>query len=172
MNLTTYQQTSCESCLPVCLLSLGGIEITREKELKLLFDGLAGLKDSYAFGVLEAFVKTYNKKIDLFVDNKFFTNLLIEKSNSSQIAIIHKPVNLEFETPFVVYLDSQILGGYSHAPHFIIVEKIAGDICTIIDPWEGKRKRLSKEKLTAAISSLKYYLKYCPILIKLISSEV
>ena len=108
----------------------------------------------------------------MFVDNKFFTNLLIEKCNTPKITIIHKPVNLEFEAPFVLYLDSQVLGGYSHAPHFVIVGKIVGDICTIIDPWEGKRKRLSKEKLTEAISSLKYYLKYCPILIKLNSSEV
>lgn len=167
MKLITYTQTSCESCLPVCLLTLGEIEISREKELQLLFDGLSGLKDSYAFGVLEAFVKTYNKEVTLFVDNKYFTNFLIKKSNSPQITVVYKPVNLEFETPFIVYLDSQVLGGYSHAPHFVIVEKIVGDICQIIDPWEGKRRRVKKEVSLASINSLKNYLKYCPLVIKI-----
>ena len=170
MNLTTYKQTSCESCLPVCLLNLGGVEITREKELKLLFDGLAGLKDSYAFGVLEAFVRTYNKPVTLYVDNKVFANFLIKNSQTSLINIVHKPINLEFPTPYIVYLDSQVLGGYIHAPHFVIVEKIVGETCHIIDPWEGKRRRYSKEKITEAIKSLKSYLKYCPLVIKFDSS--
>lgn len=171
MKLTTYKQTSCESCLPVCLLNLGGVEITREKELKLLFDGLAGLKDSYAFGVLEAFVKIYKKPVTLYVDNKIFANFLIKNNQISLINIIHKPISVEFTTPYIVYLDSQVLGGYTHAPHFVIVEKIVGETCHIIDPWDGKRRRYSKEKMTKAINSLKSYLKYCPLVITLNLSE-
>lgn len=166
MTIKPYKQTSCESCLPVCLLLLSEGETNQEKELSLLFAGLKGLRDSYAFGILEAFVSSYARPVTLFVDNKYFTNFLRKNNYSSLINIVNKPVNLDFETPSIVYLDSQVLGGYSHAPHFVIIEKMVGDVCYIIDPWEGKRKRVKKEKLTEAIKSLKYYLKYCPLVIK------
>ena len=72
-----YKQQSNQGCLVVDLMYLFDIEPTRDKEQDILSDGLFRLRENYTLGCLLAFLDRYeNKSVTLYVDNKYYLDIL------------------------------------------------------------------------------------------------
>jgi ABC-type bacteriocin/lantibiotic exporter with double-glycine peptidase domain len=86
------------------------------------------------------------------------------------VITVHKKINLQFiaevlnKKPLICHIDDHALGDYSHASHFIVLEKATEKSVQIIDPWTGKRKKINKFTLERAITELKNQVKMCPLL--------
>ena len=165
-----YKQTSSQSCLSVCLLMHVKNDITQDEELELLYEGLR-TTEPYAVSVLRAFVKKYKKDVTVFVDNTYYCQLLQKKFATSHISFIHKKIDLvaleEMIVPTIVYINTHsLLGTWDYSPHFVIVESQTEKFFTIIDPAQGIRMKVGKNKFYKSISVLRERLHYCPLLIK------
>lgn len=169
-----FKQKFYYSCLVTSLLMISGAK-NQELEEKIFFDGAKRDYDFYLNSMLASFVKNTGKSLEVFVDNKFLTGKLsvnLEKY-SDKINIVHKQINPDLiaETlktgPFVIYLDDNYLGDYSHASHFVVVNSVRKDgRFQILDPANGKRKYLTANKLSESVESLKKHIKICPIIIR------
>ena len=87
-SLKPYKQTSSQSCLSVCLLTCISQDITVEKELELLYEGLK-TTDPYSVSVIRAFVKKYGKIVTVYVDNNYYQTELQKKYGTRQISFTH-----------------------------------------------------------------------------------
>lgn len=169
MFIRVIKQKTCEGCLPACLLSLIGRNVTLKAELGLLLGGFRKNRENYAIGILHHFVSKYGKQAKVYVHNKYFFKKLRTLVTSSDIDLKHEKINLQLinklEIPFILYLDDRILRKSIHYPHFVIVERKHKNRFVLIDPWDGRRKWFSEKKLMRAVLSLKNYLNFCPLLI-------
>ena len=172
MLLQVVKQITYEGCLPVCLLNLADIKVTREKELNLLFNAISKDRDAYyVYNNLLAFVQEYGRSVNLYIDDRYYVDYLNKINKDKRIIIKYKLVkdffSLKENFPFILYVDIHNFGEYVHAPHLIIVEREYNDIATIVDHWVGKRTRIKKQLLFDAIFSLRDRLRYAPLAITL-----
>lgn len=172
MELKVFKQQTYESCLPTCLLILGSIEATKEKELEIIYNAVQKCRDGYyAYNILASFIERYNHLATLYVDSKPYSLYLHKLNNNNKIIIKYREINesffLKLAKPFALYVDDYILGESTHSQHFIVIEELDDKTATIIDPWPGKRKKVEKYLLMAAVNSLKRQFLYSPLLIKL-----
>jgi hypothetical protein len=173
--IKTKEQFYTQSCLPSCLAMLCGVKMTKKQEGKILLKGLEKVNMTYAPGMLKAFVTIYKKKLNFFVENKYYAqNLKKFFSKNKYITLKNEKCDIEaienklIDGPIIAYVDAKFLEHDSyadHAPHFIVLEKIHNGKVTIIDPWNGKRKDIKIKSLTGAIRSLKTRFKYSPVII-------
>lgn len=171
MVITPYKQMLTHSCLAACFLMLYGERFTEHDEQEIALDGSKRIYPYYVVGIPMEFFKKFDCKITIYVDNKFFTSIL-EKSFmlEKRVSIVHKKITDKFIIellkiqPIICHIDNHALGDYSHASHFIILEKATEKFIYVIDPWSGKRKRMINTKLEEAISDLKNQIKMCPLL--------
>lgn len=166
-----YKQQSNQGCLVVDLMYLFGVEPTREKEEKILSEGLFRLRENYTLGCLQAFLDRYpDKSAKLYVDNKYYFNILKGMIKHPRIAMTYQKNDAKLldslEPPFIVYVDINITDGWMHLPHFMMVTKATEKFYHVFDPWEGKIRKLSKDKILNGISSLRSHIKVCPFVIK------
>ena len=172
MDIKLYKQTTCESCLSCCLLMLSGNLINRKNEIDLFIEGIKRYPFSYSLGICEEFSIKYNKNIIIYVDNKYYSKYLNNLKITDGINIVHQYIDIRFINkkfvPFIIYIDNNVLGEYTHSPHFVIVETINKNNCTIIDPWKGKRLNINKKIIFDGVLLLKRHLKYSPLIIQLI----
>src|ERR1035437_7948235 len=96
MSLQAFKQTTYEGCLPICLLSMAGIQIDRKKEISLIQNAIPKCKDSYAFSMILSFVEQYNFSVNLYVDDKYFSNYLKKINNSKNVTISYHHINEDF----------------------------------------------------------------------------
>lgn len=168
MDIIPYTQTTCQSCLPSCLLMLRNKPVNEVAELKLLINGFKRFRDIYALGILDEFSNSYQQPLEVVINNKWMTNYYRAHITSSQISINYHILNEELlrkqNSPFILYIDNNSIGSYSHEPHFVIVQPTEKQLYTI-DPWTGKRKKTSYKILIKGVNSLSKHLKICPILI-------
>lgn len=171
MAITPYQQTLTHSCLAACFLMLQEKQFTALDEQGFALKGSSRDYPFYVVGISAEFVKKYDRKIKIYADNNFFTTTLQKAFLSNKkITVIHKKITMPFitellnEKPIICHIDDHALGDYSHASHFIILEKATEEFIDIIDPWSGKRKKISKSTLTEAVNDLKIHIKMCPLL--------
>ena len=68
------------------------------------------------------------------------------------------------EKPVICHIDDNYLGDYSHASHFIILERATNKKILIVDPMKGRKSLISDKKLEESILSLKKHIKMCPLL--------
>ena len=165
-----YKQTSSQSCLSVCLLTCIGQDITVDKELELLYEGLK-TTDPYSVSVIRAFVKKYGKNVNVYVDSNYYQTELREKYGTTQISFIHTKISQQFleklEAPYIVYLNTNtLLGTWDYSQHFVIIESTSDMFFIIIEPATGKRMKVSKKKLLESIAVLKDRVHYCPLVIE------
>jgi hypothetical protein len=165
-----YKQQSNQGCLAVDLMCLFGIEPTRQKEEEILSDGLFRLRENYTLGCSQAFLDRYpDKAVTLYVDNKFYLNVLKGWVNHPRITMVYRKNDGKLlnslETPYIVYVDNNITDGWTHLPHFMMVTKATEKFYTILDPWEGKISKMSKDKLLNGIQLLRSHVKICPFVI-------
>lgn len=172
MKIKRYKQTAYETCLPVCLLLASGQEVSPEEEMRLFIEGIKNRPDNYLLGMVESFVGNYGLGVEIYVDNKYFWKYLNlrKRINDKRIYLLHQPISPEFITkqlfPYLLYLDINLLGVYSHSPHFVVVESQKKQKYSLVDPWSGRRRKIDKEIVYEAIESLRTHLKFCPLLIK------
>lgn len=170
-KIELHRQSTCEGCLPVCLLSLINEKVTLESEIELLIGGFKRSRESYAQGIISEFAERYKNKLTITIHNKHYYKKLISFRKNPMITLIHKKIDMgllkKLSTPFILNLDDRILRKSVHYPHFVIVERKLRRRYVLIDPWNGRRKWLSERKLYKGILSLKNYLKFCPLIIKL-----
>jgi len=147
------------------------INFSEKDEEKILLKGMKRTYPFYVVGIPQEFFKRYKKKINIIVDNKYFTNVLIKSFKSkNKFNIFHKKITLSLikellkEQPLICHIDDNYLGDYSHASHFIILEKATNKRILIVDPMTGKKKSISDKKLLESILSLKRHIKMCPLL--------
>lgn len=171
MVITPYKQTLTHSCLAACFLMLQGKRFTEHDEQELALKGSRRKYPFYVVGIPMEFAKKYDIRIKVYVDNNFFTTQLQKAIiGNKKINVVHKKINSIFisellkENPIICHIDDHALGDYSHASHFIILEKATEKFIYVIDPWSGKRRKINKLTLADAIKDLKYHVKMCPLL--------
>lgn len=167
-----YQQTSSQSCLAVCLLQNIDVDITPEKELELLYEGLK-TTDPYAISVVSACVKKYGRRVQVFVDNNYYRNHLESAYGSADLTFVHAKIGVTFlenlAPPYIVYINTHtLLGSWDYSPHFVTIESMTDKFFTILEPISGTRMKVSKVKLVNSALVLRDRLHYCPLVIKVI----
>lgn len=174
-NLTPYKQTLSHSCLAADFLMLlkekYNISFNNKNEEDILIRGMKRVYPFYVVGIPKEFYKKYGKKINIAVDNKYFTNILIKSfKDKKNFNIYHHKITISYikellkEKPIICHIDDNYLGDYSHASHFIILEKATDKKIRIIDPMTGKKSLISDKGLKDSILSLKKHIKMCPLL--------
>ncbi len=172
--ITPYRQSLSHSCLVVDLLMLreqkAGESFSEEDEKKITIAGMNRSYPYYVVGVPFEFSKQTNTNVTLIVDNKIFAKELAQALAGSQVAVEQEKITLDLisklveKQPVICHIDDNYLGDYSHASHFIIIEKVTGEQIHVIDPMDAKRKVISSKTLDESIHSLKTHIKMCPLL--------
>lgn len=169
-----YKQTLSHSCLAVCMLMLRGKPFTETEEQGLALRGSKRKHQFYVAGIPLEFVKKYDSQVIVYADNKYFANVLRDIFLPyKRISVIHKKITLSLikelleDGPIICHIDDHSLGTYSHASHFIVLERATYKFVQIIDPWTGKRRKITLSKLDESISDLKNQIKMCPLLFSL-----
>lgn len=165
-----YKQQSNQGCLIVSLLYLFAIEPTREQEQQVLSEGLFRVRENYTIGCTLAFLDHYkDTSVTIYVDNKYYCDELATFVNHPRLDMVHKKIDQNLleslSAPFVVYVDNNITNGWMHLPHFVLVTKATDKFYEVFDPWEGKRRNMSKAKLMSGVSQLRDHVKICPFVI-------
>lgn len=174
-KLSIKPQSTIETCLSVCLISLlenHGIKIEHDEEINILIEGLKFTKIDYSTGHLVYVCKKYGVEGKQYIDNPIFYQRLSKYKYSNSVKLINKYIDrkliskMKVELPFIIYIDQFYTGGL-HLPHFVILEKFDEISSEILDPWDGKRKKISTEILSRSIQSLRNKLKISPKIITL-----
>ncbi len=175
-HIKPYKQTFTHSCLVVDFLMIlnhkYNIQINKKIEEEILIKGMKRKYPFYVVGIPSEIQKRFRKKINILVDNKYFANALTESFNDKRnFSILHKKITLNLikkhlnrEQLLICHVDDNFFDDYSHASHFIILEKIKNNNIIVVDPMDGKRKSISQKKLMESIFSLKKHIKMCPLL--------
>lgn len=179
-----YRQKHAETCLAKCLMILvekyRGIKIPDSKELDMLFYSLKYERENIARGHLEKITKDYELEVKWYVDSKIFTDFVKKTALSRKIHLINKKIDLKLidkllpDQPLILYLDrfylwekgSELYYKY-HYPHFVIVTKKLEDKYEIIDPDDGKVKKVPAKILSKTIIGLRNHLWISPQIIQL-----
>lgn len=167
-------QSTYESCLAWCLLHLAEEEITKDKEIEIVEYSLRFTKKDFTIGHLEA-VHDKFKKITLHIDADFRYECksTAQLKNSANIHICPCDVLALMQffddklltQPVILYLDSFALWKQIHYPHYVIIIGKKDTKYTVIDPWDGKKKKVSEKVIHEGIKLLKNYLGFAPRLI-------
>ena len=167
-----YEQSTFETCLAVCLLTLIGKEVSQKKEREVIDYALNFSKYNFTIGHLEFIVKKFNTGFYFYVDNKRFCNFIKKFKPSNKIALLQEKISLKLinelikVSPVIVYVDSFYLWKVRHYPHFIIILERYKQSYKIFDSWDGKIKPINHTILAKAVTSLRNLLKFCPQLIQ------
>lgn len=174
-EILPYKQTLSHGCLAADLLMLlkmkYGTDFRENDEANILLSGMKRMYPFYVVGVPKEFFNKYRRKISIIVDNKYFTNVLVKGfKDKNNFNIQHKKITISLirelleEQPIVCHVDDNYFGDYSHASHFIILEKTVNKKILIVDPMSGRKTLISDKKLGDSILSLKKHIKMCPLL--------
>ncbi len=177
-----FKQKHPETCLAKCLMILlekdKDRKIPSNYEIKLLIFSLKHGRENIARGHLEKIVKDFKVNIKWYVGSKIFFNFVKKMKLPKSVFLIKEKINLSLinnllQKPMIIYLDRFYLwkkecGLYYkyHYPHYIIINKKLGNFYEIIDPDDGKIKKIEAEKLSKAIISLKNHLWISPQIIQ------
>lgn len=174
-KIIPYKQTYSHSCLVADFLMLAkskyGIKFGPIEEQEILIKGMKRKYAFYVVGIPKEFYNKFKKKINLVVDNQYFTDVLIKEfKDKKNFNIYQHKINSKFirellkENSLICHIDDNYFGDYSHASHFIILEKATEKNIQYIAPMTGKKGFVSDKKLDEAILSLKNHIKMCPLI--------
>ena len=171
MDITPLKQKFYHSCLVTSLMMISKMN-DQSIEERIFMEGEKRRHNYYLRGIIDSFVDNTMLSVEIIVDNKYFAEE-VAKPKSKNIKVINEKITLELikkllETQaFIIDLDDNFLGDYSHASHFVVIEKVLPNgKFQIIDPSSGGKKMLTAEKLENSISSLKNHIKMCPLIIR------
>lgn len=177
MRLPVYKQTTYETCLACNLLinanRVKPIKITKNLELQILNHSLDFSKENFTIGHLDYVAKRLGLKIDWFVDNRHFYNLIKKLKMHKNIHVKPRKIDLKFldtllkTFPVILYLDSYSLFKVYHYPHFVTILEKKNNKYKISDTWYGKRKVIDSKVISEGIILLRNHLKFSPQLIQI-----
>lgn len=159
------KQSTYETCLASCLLMIA--DGPRKDEIEIWKHGW---KFNYLIGQLNYIAGKYGKKIEAYVENKYYFSQL-QKEKNRRIHLVNKKIDallinkLLKKGKVIVYFDIYYLQHILHAPHFILAIEQNGDFIKIADPSDGKVKKISMGTIEKGIAGLRNHLKYSPVLI-------
>jgi len=173
MDITPLKQKYYHGCLVTCFLMISKMT-DQSIEQRIFFEGEKRKLDNYVSNMLFSFVGNTKLSLEVFVDNKYFAESLSKelKRQQKSIIIVQQKITAALidkmleKGEVILHIDDNYLGDYSHASHFIVIERKVGDKYSVIDPISGTRKTISQPKLEASILSLKAHIKMCPLLIR------
>ena len=175
MKIIPYKQSLTHSCLSACFLmiinSKKGVNFNDKDEQRIALHGSSRNYDFYITGITSEIVKEYKVKVKIYVDNKYFTNILQKSFSSNLVEIVHQKITINFikkilkDNFAICHVDINPLGDYSHSSHFVVLESLINKKIKIIDPWNGEKSNINNLKLEKAINSLKTQVKMCPLLL-------
>jgi hypothetical protein len=164
------EQTTYETCLACCLLTLTTAHYTAAEEHACLHHSLQASKLDFVGGHISYF--PHQETTTRIVEWK--QSWMLEGSWKTKTQRITQPVidTLVKEGPFILYIDTYCLAKYVHAPHFIIVlAKSSQWTYTILDPWDGKEKVVLAENLLYGVALLRDHLRFTPQIIQVKREE-
>lgn len=177
MAIEPYKQSLTHSCLAACFLMLlqeqKGIEFDSLIEQDICLKGSQRSYPFYVVGLPVEIAKTFHIRIQVLVDNKYFAGILSKAFNKKSFDVEHQKITILLlkkllqQGPLICHIDDHFIGNYSHASHFIVLEKCRKNNIVIIDPYTGKRKLMKDVQLNEAIQSLKKRIKMCPLLFRM-----
>ena len=172
-----FKQSTCETCLPACLLVLLSSKIKnidfKKEELEILVEGLKFTKLDYAIGQVIYIVKKYKIKADIFIEFKNFFNQLNKLKLPKGVTLVNEKIDAKLlktllnKSFIIVYIDQFYIDHIYHFPHFIILISFSNDFVKIYDPWDGKTKIVQKICFMKGIQSLRNKWKISPKVIQL-----
>lgn len=170
-------QATCETCLPICLMGLirqKNIKIPDSEELNILIEGIKFTKLDYSTGQLVYICQKYLLNVEQYVDFSIFHRVLSRFKIPNNLKILSKSINKQFIkkmvnlSPVIIYLDKYYLEKIYHYSHFVILISLNDQRGFIFDPWDGRYRKISTDKLMQSIKSLRNKLKISPKLIRII----
>jgi len=169
-----YKQTLSHSCLAACMLMLRGKKFTKIEEQDLAVRGSKRIHQFYVAGIPLEFAKKFDRDVIVYVDNKYFAKVLKEIFSQNRLLhVVQERItqslirNLLKRGSLICHIDDHAPDDYSHASHFIVLERETEKFVQIIDPWTGKRRKIRLTKLDEGINDLKNRIKMCPLLFSL-----
>lgn len=169
--IVPYRQTTCETCLPVCLLTISGVSFTQNDETTLLIEGITRIRDNYALGIVDYFSSKFVQNVQVIVDNKYYCGYLGSQLRNNRVKLQYQKITLSLLSslpkPYIINVDHNLLGAYEHTPHFVAIISEQKNDFTLFNPWTGIISRKKKQTVFNAILSLKKYIKICPLVISI-----
>jgi uncharacterized protein YvpB len=129
-----------------------------------------GWKFNYLIGQLNYVANASGQIIEAYVENKYYFDQL-QKQKKSSVRLVNKKIDITLisklleKSAVTIYLDNYFLQKILYAPHFVIAIGQDKNIIEIIDPFDGKIKKISVTTINNGISGLRNHLKYSPVLI-------
>lgn len=162
------KQSTYESCLACCLLMI--IDQDNQDEIEIWKHGW---NFNYLIGQLNYVSKKYDCKLEVFVENIYYFNQL-NRQKEGGIKLENQEIDAKLLSHIletgkaIVYLDHYYLDGVVHSPHFVVAMSEVEDKIEIADPGDGEIKMVPKDTIIKAINSLRSYMLYSPVLIKIL----
>lgn len=171
------EQSTCETCLPVCLIALlrqKGFNAKDSEEMDILVEGLKFTKLDYSTGQLVYVCNKYNVVIEEYIDHPNFYKTLSKLRRTKRLRLICKKIDKNFIQQMVgissviIYVDKYYLDRIYHYPHFVILESLNNKEAIIFDPWDAKERKIKTKVLMRSVQSLRNKLKISPKVIRII----
>lgn len=175
--MTIREQSTIETCLPVCLMYMleqEGIKMNTSEELTILTEGLKFTKLDYSTGQLVYLSKKYKTRFEQYVEHPKFYRILSKLKYPNYMKIINKKIHIKLirelvkKSKIILYLDSYHLDKVLHAPHFVVLKSLNDKHAVILDPWYGNQRKIPIKNIIRSIQSLRNNLKLSPKLIRLV----
>ena len=150
--------------------------IPASEEINILIEGLKFTKFDYTTGHLVYVSSKYGVEIEQYIEFPLFYKFLSKYKYPSNLKLICKKIDkklmIEFLkiSPIIIYVDQYYLTGLVHISHLVILEQLGEELAIILDPWDGKRKKIPTKILMRSIQSLRNKLKISPKIIRLLET--
>jgi len=161
MHPIPYAQSTCESCLAVCLLQLSRQPITRRRELDILSFALAFSKSSFTIGHLEWIARKVGTKCELFLEDNGYSDDIEKIPHNPRIRVLKEKIDVGLlnrlitRKPAAVYVDSHAFWKTVHYPHFVLVLSRISQKYRVFDPWDGKTRVVTAQMLQHGLDGLR-----------------
>jgi uncharacterized protein YvpB len=137
-------------------------------ELECINHSMKFSKTDFVGGHLDFIAKKFGSGATRTIDNdiirKFMKNNI--KTHVIKQKVTVKLIDTLVEKKPIIYLDSYCLyKNAAHMPHFVTVLGADHNNYFIYDPWDGKKKYVSKKIIAKAVSCLRNRIVLCPQII-------
>lgn len=145
-----------------------GTPVTAHEELACFQHALRTTKYDFVLGHLAYVVSTYPIDIARYIHDQHSIGTSVVRTQPPAVDLIVRPPSVTMlrsllEHGFVVcYLDAFVLYHSYHYPHFVIIRNYRAGMWTVIDPWDGRKKRLTSWTLSQGIHLLRKHIGLCP----------
>lgn len=156
------------------LLKQKGIEVPDSEEINILIEGIKFTKFDYSTGHLVYISNKYNVEIEQYIDYPAFYKFLSKYKYPPKVKLFCKKINNKIltklleDSPIIVYVDQYYLSSSVHISHLVILENLNDVTAIILDPWDGRRKKIKTKLFLKSIQSLRNKLKISPKIIRML----